>query len=322
MQDESKKTKEKIKDKNRIKKFLIIFLLLIIIISGIFFALKPDSYNSALVFLRLRDSKASDKAFSVHFIDVKQGDCSLIISDNECALIDTGDKLYSKAVVSYIKSQGITKLDYIIISHPHADHIGGLSEIISAFEVKCIIISKIPDYCVPDDINYNEIMMECKNNNIEIKQPYDDEIISMGEAEITLFTLPADYENFNNMSIVAKIRNDKISFLFTGDIEEKAEEYLLDNHKDLNASVLKVAHHGSNTSSSEVFLTAVNPEVCIISCGYDNSFNHPSVNSVSRLNEYTNMVLRTDLLGTIVVEVEDNTLNIKSKKGDSYVVNR
>lgn len=306
--------KEKKTKKISLSSIVILIFIGIFIVFSIIFILNKDIYNKIAISTGLKSKPASNAEFSVHFIDVAQGDCSLIIIGDKIVLIDTGDAVYSQKVIYYIKAQNINTIDYVILSHPHADHIGGFINIAKAFKIKSVYMRDIPDKNVPEDVDYYNFIKVIKDKNINVCYPEFEEKLSVNNAELIFYTLPVDYDNLNNASIITKINYQNTSFLFTGDIEKKAEKDIIVKNIDLKADVLKVAHHGSNTSSSDEFLERVKPGYCVISCGVNNSFNHPTNNTISRLSKYTSDILRTDLLSDIVFEFDGNKLKYLFRK--------
>lgn len=295
--------------------FVVTLVLLILI-----YYVDKNFYNKIFITTQLKNAPSSSAELSVHYIDVGQGDCSLIICNGKTVLIDTGDKFYSKKVIDYIKSQNITRLDFIIISHPHLDHIGGLEDIINSFQVGDIYMQKLSDGNLPTDYNYNDFIDKISRKCV-IKSPVTGEKIDLQSATLEFIVPSATYENLNNISIVTKLTHGDNSFLFTGDIESQAEKEILDSNANISAKVIKIAHHGSNTSSAKEFIDKVNPEICVISCGAGNLFNHPSDKVIALLNKYTKKIFRTDLFGNIVIESNGRKLSYKFEKSDSNVFN-
>ncbi len=250
----------------------------------------------------------SGEDISVHFIDVGQGDCSFIVSGDKTVLIDCGEKEYASKVSNYIKAYGFTRLDYVIMTHPHSDHAGGMSEIIEDFDIGQVIMPDIPDDKTPTTKFYEQFLTALDEKGCAVKLA-EREIIELGEAELEIFPPDPDedFDDYNNYSVVSRLTYGKTSFLFTGDMEKKNEKYLLSLGVNLSSDVLKVAHHGSSTSSTEDFLNEVNPEICVIMCG-DNGYNHPHEDTVKRLENYTDKIYRTDYVGTVVITSNGETL--------------
>ncbi|GAB5082403.1 ComEC/Rec2 family competence protein [Hominimerdicola sp. 21CYCFAH17_S] len=235
----------------------------------------------------------------VHFIDVGQGDCSLVISDGKTMLIDCGDRDEDNTVIKYLQKLGIKKLDVIIATHPHSDHIGEMSEIIDSFETDKFIMPEIPKAMTPTSKTFENMLSSIKNRKMKITKAQD-ESFTLGSAEVQLFTSKEEHSDLNNYSVLVKIVHGDNSFLVTGDCETEEEKEMLEQGFDLSAKVLKVGHHGSSTSSSSGFLTAVSPKYAVISCGLDNKYGHPSDETLVRLEKYAENIYITRDDKTIV----------------------
>lgn len=257
------------------------------------------------------DIYVNNSPLQVYFIDVSQGDCTLIKCNDECMLIDSGEEYEANTVIDFLKSKDVTTLKYVIATHPHSDHIGGLDEIIKNFEVENIIIPKI-SY---DSEEFEELKNTIIEYNINVIEPKIGDEYYLGDSKFMILSPSSPYYGeLNNYSVVVRLLYKDTSFLFTGDIEGIAESEILDNFSNLQSSVLKVAHHGSDTSSTQEFLEAVNPIVSVISVGEDNIYNLPDKDAVTRIEEYSDDVLRTDINGTISIFTDGYTLDVVTSK--------
>jgi len=237
------------------------------------------------------------KALEVDFLDVGQGDAILIKTpDHERILIDGGP---SGAVVNKLGENlpfFDKKIDLIILTHPHADHLDGLIEVLKRYEVKKILSTGVT-HTTPDYLAWLE---EIKKQNVPMEIAVAGQTIDFGGGVKMEILYPSEglagksVENLNNTSIVAKLIFGQTSFLFTGDAEAEAEENLLAGNFDLRADVLKVAHHGSKSSTSDSFLEKVRPKFAVISVGADNQFGHPNAMTLKRLEKIGAEILRTD----------------------------
>lgn len=236
----------------------------------------------------------------VHYIDVGQGDSILIQVNNKNLLIDAGPKSNKNNLLSYLDSLKLSKLDYIIATHPHEDHIGNMSTIINKYDVGKFYAPKV-EHTTSD---FEKMIESLINKNLKInviKANIDS--INLGEGTKVTVISPnnKEYSNLNNYSPIIKIEYGNNSFLFTGDAEKDVEEEVLAKNTNLKSDVLKLGHHGSSTSTSSSFFKTVNPDLAIISLGIDNKYNHPSDKTISLLMSNNTPFYRTDLDGTIIL---------------------
>ncbi len=249
-----------------------------------------------------------DDTMFVNFIDVGQGDCTLIYTSNAAVLIDAGEAENSNHIIDFIKDKGIEKIDYCIATHPHSDHIGALPEVFKSFEVDTVIVPELSDDIEPTTRTYEKFLDGLENvNNIIFAVPGDS--VEISDLEIEILGPLKEYDDLNHMSVVSKITFGNVSVMVTGDTETIAEKDMLDvKGTDYSADILKVAHHGSSTSTCSKWLEAVNPDYAVISCGIDNSYGHPHSETVDLLEEYEIDYYRTDLLGDIVFESDGKNI--------------
>ena len=220
---------------------------------------------------------------AVHFIDVGQGDSALLLSGGQAVLIDAVTAESGAAVVRYLEELGVTELYGAVATHPHADHIGGMAQVIEAFPIEHF-------YLGPETQNtatYSGMLDALEEAGVQPVIPADgDELVFDSGASLT-FLGPADdvpKSNLNDRSLITLFRAGDQDVLFMGDAESAAEESLLAHHPALTCDVLKVGHHGAATSSSEEFLQAVRPSTAVISCGVDNDYGHPSDQTLQNLS--------------------------------------
>ena len=253
---------------------------------------------------------STDK-LSVHFIDGGQADCALLLCGGESMLIDGGNAADSSLLFSYLKKLNVTSIDYMICSHAHEDHVGGLSAPLSTMEVKNVFAPKKEGTSKA----YNNFKTKVAEQGLEIINPQSGDTISFGGCTVEFF-LPAALgsSNMNNTSIICKITFGNTSFLFTGDAEREEEQNIIEQGCNLRADVLKVGHHGSETSTSYVFLREVMPKYSVISVGKKNSYGHPSEAVLSRLSDEGSEVYRTDISGDIIMESDGTNISITTQK--------
>lgn len=256
-----------------------------------------------------------DGAFSVHFIDIGQGDCTLIKTDKGNMLIDAGENGYETTVLNYLEEHGITELEYFVATHPHSDHIGGAAEVISRITVKNVIMPKLSSSNTPTTKTYENMLTAIKNSGSKVIAAKPDSEYSFGDVEFTVLSPFNQDENLNNMSVTLKLTYGSHSFMLTGDAEKEVEKQLLDNGYDLKADVYKLAHHGSTTSNSVEFFDAVNPEIAVISYGAGNSYGHPHDEIIDMLEDKDVTYYTTAESGTIIIKVSDGELLVEQNGG-------
>lgn len=240
----------------------------------------------------------------IHYMDVGQGDATLIVCDGHAMLIDAGENDKGSSVWSYLKSQGIEELDYVIGTHPDSDHIGGLDVIIYKFQCGKVFM---PDL-VKDTRTYEDVIKAAENKNYKITVPKVGEKYTLGGAEFTVIAPNDNYKDANNASIGILLTYGGTSFLFTGDAEEEAEKDIIENGINIDADVYKAGHHGSRTSSCDEFLAEVTPEYVVISCGENNSYGHPHAAIINYCISNNIPIYRTDMQGTIVLKSDGSNI--------------
>ena len=275
--------------KNNLKKYVILILLL----SSFFYTF--FSYVQKNFF------QVSNHNLRFHFIDVGQGDSSLIITPKgKTILIDAGDEAHAKKVVSYIREQGIEKLDLVIATHPDADHIGGMDKVIKNFDIG---VFAMPDASAKTN-QYKQIQRELKAKKMKATRLYQGDEVQIDDDidfEILSPVKGKKYDDTNEYSIVAKIVYKDTSFILMGDATMENEVDIINNVPDIDIDVLKLGHHGSSTSSSDYFITKTSPKIAIISCGKNNKYGHPHQEVMRVLKKHGVTPYRTDEMGDIVI---------------------
>lgn len=242
----------------------------------------------------------------VYVFDVGQADCILVESNESYMMIDAGNNPDGKLIVKQLNEMGITKIDYLVGTHPHEDHIGGLDNILENFEVG-VLYMPAHEY---DSATYRDVVKAADSNNVEKVAPELGHIFYVGDAKCEIMAIDNEDEDPNINSIIIEMTHGKNKFLFTGDAEIENEERRLWNDID----VLKVAHHGSSTSSSEDFMEQVNPEIALISVGTDNSYGHPHKEIMELLEYYDMDIYRTDTQGTIIVTSDGTKCTVETSE--------
>ena len=247
----------------------------------------------------------------VLFIDVGQADSALLTCGDESLLIDGGNVDDSSTVYTVLKKNGVTHLDYVVCTHAHEDHVGGLSGALEACTAGTVYCP-VTDYDSKAFRNFSDRVAE---QNCELTVPKAGETFALGGAEVEILACNPEAEDTNNTSIVLRLAYGETSFLFMADAETPVERELLDAGTDLSATVLKVGHHGSGTSTSYRFLNEVMPAYAVISVGKDNSYGHPHEKILSRLEDADARILRTDELGDILFVSDGKTVSLPQIDG-------
>lgn len=256
--------------------------------------------------------------FEVHYIDVGQADAALVLCDDETMLIDGGNVADSSLIVSYLNKRNISHLDYVIGTHAHEDHIGGLSGALSVATAGKVYAPKTE----ADSKAYQNFKSKVQAQGLQITNPTPNETFTLGSSSVRILApITESVSDINNTSIILKITYGSTSFLFTGDAEREEEQDIINKGYDLSATVLKVGHHGSENSTSYVFLREVMPEYAIISVGKNNSYGHPTEEALSRLRDSDTKVYRTDLQGDIIAKSDGKTVTITPSRNADIETN-
>ena len=258
-------------------------------------------------------SAASD--FEVHTIDVGQGDATLIRQGESFALIDAGIPENSMVLTDYLKKAGVEKLDCVVMTHPHADHIGGMVDIINNFEISLMIM---PDYNLEPapttKVFENVLKALTAKEGIAIETATIGREIPIGTGMITVVGIGVQGEGLNNISVSTRFTQGDVSYLNTGDLETVGEKALMAGVQPIQSDIYKGGHHGSNTSSSKGFMDIVKPDYVAVSCGEDNDYGHPHKKIVSRYDDMGAKTLRTDERGTITYFVNNGEITVEVEK--------
>lgn len=250
----------------------------------------------------------------VHFIDVGQGDSTLITCGNHSMLIDAGDDSKGTTIQNYLQKQKVEKLDYLVLTHPDADHIGGAPVIITKLDIDKVFMSNYEK----DNKTYQKLIQALDNKRLKYSTPKVGTQYSLGTATVTILAPNDEYDNPNDSSIALLIQNGDNAFLFTGDAGEDAENDILNNKIDISADVYKVGHHGSRYSTSKDFFKAVNPTYAVISCGENNSYGHPHAETLNTLRANGVKVYRTDEEGTIIATSDGKNITFNVPASETW----
>ena len=252
----------------------------------------------------------SGETLTVRFLDVGQGDSILLACGDETMLIDGGPVEEGQFLVSRLSRLNVTSLDYVVNTHPDEDHCGGLAGVLAQYPAEHVY-SSVTEYSTKIFSNVAKYASE-QNHPIEVPETGD--TWTLGSAVVTVIGPVETYSDPNNGSLVLRVDYGETSFLFTGDMEQKAEEDLLASGANVKADVLKAGHHGSPTSSSEAFLKAVGASVAVVSVGEGNDYGHPSADVLERLEALGAKVYRTDELGEIIVTSDGKDLTVTTDR--------
>lgn len=246
----------------------------------------------------------------VHYLDVGQGDSIFIeLPNNETMLIDAAESYQSENIINYLKNLNYQKIDYVIGTHPHTDHIGGLKDIINTFEIGKIYMPKV----VSTTKTYESLLMAIKDKNLKINTAKaGTSIIDIDTLKINILAPNnSTYTELNNYSVVTKITYGTTKFLFMGDAEKLSENEI---KEDVTADVIKIGHHGSNTSSSIDFIKKVNAKYGIISVGLNNKYNLPKEEIITNWENSGTKIYLTSINGTITAISDGTNIKIESEK--------
>lgn len=247
--------------------------------------------------------------FQVHFIDVGQADCALVLCDGKAMLIDGGNRDDSSLVYAYLKQHGISHLDYIVATHAHEDHVGGLAGALNYATVDTALCS-VSSY---DSEVFGHFVTYLAKQGKQISVPKVGDRFSLGSAQLQVLGPAQQSNDPNNMSLVLRIQYGQTSFLFAGDAERDEEQDILSLGLPLESTVLKVGHHGSENSTTYPFLREIMPDYAVISVGSGNSYGHPTEAALSRLRDAGTQVLRTDQNGTIICTSDGQTVTFSAE---------
>ena len=291
------------KRKSNNKQIVTIISFLIVLATAILggeLFLKTDKNSQAV---QTSNTVLSEK-LEVNYIDVGQADSILVSNKNETMLIDAGNNENGNDVVKFIKEKGITKINYLVGTHPHADHIGGLDDVINSdLEIENVYMPKIQT----NTKTFEDVLDALKNKNLKVTAPKKGDSFKIGDANCEIMTDSIlDNDNLNLSSIVIKLNYGEKTFLFMGDAESENEKTITWP----KVNVLKVGHHGSNTGSSQNFINQIKPEYAIIMAGKDNSYGLPKQKILDRLTKIGAKIFRTDELGTITVVTDGKTIEV------------
>lgn len=297
---------KKKKNKQNLPKGISILLIII----AIFYSLYEKDIDKTFGLPVTETFKETENTntLDITYLDVGQADSILIQNKGHNMLIDAGNNEDGPLLVQYFKEQNITKFDYLITTHPHEDHIGGMDDIINNFDIEKIYM---PDV-ITTTKTFLDVLEAIEKKNMTYDVPNINQNFTLGNTLFQVIYTGNDKKNLNNSSIILKATFKNTSYLFTGDATSEVEKKIL--NKNIQATVLKVGHHGSKYSTTTDFLNKVNPKYAIISVGKNNSYNHPNQVTINKLEKKNIEIHRTDQEGSIFLKSDGKTINITSKK--------
>ena len=249
-----------------------------------------------------------DSELKIYYLNVGQADSILIQNEGQNMLIDAGNNADGENIVEFLQSLNISKIDFLVGTHPHEDHIGGIDDVINNFDIGTIYMPKV----ATTTKTFEDVLDAIENKSLTVTTPEIGKSFNIGSANFQILSAGTDEEDLNSCSIVLKLTFGNLAYLFTGDEETVNEEQMISSGYDLSADVLKVAHHGSNTSTSEEFLDKVSPKIAIIMVGAENSYGHPHNEILNRLNARDIKIYRTDTDGTILITSDGNKNDVQT----------
>ncbi len=254
---------------------------------------------------KLTNTYVGDGEAYVHFIDVGQGSATLIQEGNKGILIDTGEADYSDYLVSYVNSCGVDSLEYVIASHPHSDHIGGMTDVFEAFKVGAVVMPELSEKNIPTTRVYEKMMEYILDNDLDVSFPKVGDTIYLENVSVSFFGPVKQEKDLNDMSLICKVNALGTNVMILGDAEKdelsSVYEVVTGEYK---SDILAMGHHGSSTSIYKPFLGAVDADVAVISCGRDNSYGHPHKEALNYVSQNGITLYRTDKEGDIVFKCD------------------
>jgi len=306
--DQSIRDLEK-KYQKRIRKKKLLRFLHTVLQKGLFLAVLL--VFSAVLLWNQRSETVPPEGLLVYVLDVGQGDSVLLRSEGHAALIDAGDGTQGQHLVSMLKALDIRHLDYIINSHPHADHMGGMAAVLKNIPADVLILADYPQELAPEEPSFRHMLEAAQEQQIPVRTAECHETLSLGTAEIRLLCVENEgFSDLNDCSVGCRVTCGKHSFFFAGDLSAEGEKAMLEAGLIQPADVLKVSHHGSSSSSTEDFLKVLSPDIAVVSAGAANDYGHPSVKTVERLRNSGCEVYRTDLDGTVLLASDGEVLRV------------
>lgn len=256
----------------------------------------------------------SDETQAIHFIDVGQGDATLLQSGDTYCLVDAGESDSQEALLAYLEEQGVEQLALVVMTHPHADHIGGMRAVLEQIPVEQVLLPVLDNAPYPTTRTFERVMETIEKKQIPTVVSEAGQTFSIGEGVLEVLLEGMETDNYNNLSQVLYYKAPGLSAVLSGDAEADLEQLALQNGAVKQAQIFKAAHHGSNTSNTWEFLQSIQPEWIVISCGKDNSYGHPHREPMERYQKLGAAIFRTDQDGSVILAATENGI-------ESYTTN-
>ncbi|MCH5198952.1 MAG: MBL fold metallo-hydrolase [Oscillospiraceae bacterium] len=303
----------KIEIKKEVKYIVIAIVIIYLAVSAVVNAIKSDGNKAGTKgdVITVNSGETQEYPLEVYFVDVGQGDGTVIKNGDVYIVIDGGEKISADAFTGTLKSLGVKEIDLYVASHPHSDHIGAAAAVFDEFDVKSVMTTTFSEFNIPTTKTYELFLTAVDNEDCDVIFAEPGDSYTFGDITLDIFAPLKETNDYNNMSVVFKLTYGKTSFLFTGDAEKESEALMLSKGYDLSADVLKLGHHGSSTSTSEGFFNAVSPSVAVISCGKNNNYGHPHRETVALLEKSEIKYYRTDECGTVVICSDGKNIIVK-----------
>ncbi len=287
------------KSKNKVSNVVYVLITLLIAFSAYLGNenLSNNEIENIVSETRTVQTQLENEDLKIYYLNVGQADSILIQNQNKNMLIDAGNNGDGDNIVKYLKELQINKIDILVGTHPHEDHIGGLDDVIDSFEIGTIYMPKV----ATTTKTFEDVLDAIESKELKVTTPEIDSEFSLGDLKFKILWTSDDEDNLNSSSIVLKMTFDELSYIFAGDAEAAEEKEIIKSGYNIEAQVLKLGHHGSSTSSSEEFLDKVSPSIAIIMTGEGNSYGHPHKEVLERLEARNIKVYRTDTDGTILI---------------------
>ena len=311
----NKYRKKKRKQKQKILLLFLTFIFLVMI--GVLIGKKKQDAGEGLngAGLTGETDELQNAGLEIHYLDVGQGDATLILCEGHAMLIDAGNNDMGTTVQLYLKKQGVKTLDYLIGTHPDADHIGGMDVVMSKFDCDVVMMPDVQR----DNATYRDVVETMTYRRYINTVPIVGQQHCLGSAVFTIVSPDGSYEEeYNNTSIGILLEYGEKRFLFVGDAENAAEQKMMKNGLDIHADVLKIGHHGSSDSTGQEFLDAVNPTYAVISCGKNNDYGHPHERTLKSLKKRGISVYRTDEQGDVVLQSDGSVISFFADPSTSW----